>query len=356
MKVLITAPSLDENRNVSGISTVVRQIIEYGQSEFVHFAAGREDREHSGAMWLIRQILLPIRFLQHIRSTAPDLVHINTAMTTRAVFRDAVLAWAARFAGKPVMVSIHGGENLLVPFKSTFVENIAGRMLERSELVVLLNGHESEVVLKRFPGIKPETLPNAVPTDAAMGAREENRVPVIVFLGRLHDSKGIGEILAACIMLRDRGVEFVFRAFGDGDRRDWFVEAMNRHLGDSFEYGGVVSGHEKWSALRQADIFVLPSAFEGLSMALLEAMAAGCVVVASNIESISAVIRDGENGYLVPPQDSSKLAKILERLLADRSDWKKVRENAVESIRRHYSIERYIIRLESFYSEAAKGK
>lgn len=357
MKVLITAPSLDENRNVSGISTVVRQIIEYGHNKFAHFEAGRADRSRSRVLWLAKQLTLPLRFLQRIRSFSPDVVHINTAMTISAVCRDAVLVRCAGFAGVPVVLSIHGGRYLVEPFANGLFERIVGRMLRRSRVVVVLSEIEKSRLLERWPDLGITVLPNAVPTGVAIKRAEINEPPVIIFLGRMHKSKGLPEILEAVAMLKTRDVAFLFRAFGDGPMRENFLVEMNRILGESFEYGGVVSGEEKWHKLAAADIFLLPSRYgEGLPMAMLEAMAAGCVVVASDNASITSVLNDGENGYIVEPGNGGQLAQVLMRLLNDREGWKPVQQAAVAEVRDNFSIGSYIAKLDSIYEDAVRRR
>ncbi|MBK6749474.1 MAG: glycosyltransferase family 4 protein [Pyrinomonadaceae bacterium] len=353
MKVLITAPSLDETRNVSGISTVARQIIQYSSGEFDHFEAGRKDGSENKLLWLARQLVLPLRFLQRIRSSSPDVVHINTAMTVLAVCRDAVLVRCARFTGTPVILSVHGGENLRERFNSSHIEKMAGRMLGRAERVLVLSDDERTLLRERWPAIDLDVLPNAISLGAVEARTERNGPPVVVFLGRMHQSKGLDEVIDACRILKSGSSEFLFRAYGDGPMRKSFVGELQRVLGSSFEYGGVVSGTEKWKALAGSDIFVLPSAFEGLSMALLEAMAAGCIVVASDIPAIRAIIRDGQNGYLVEPKNSDLLAAVLGRLLNQIGGCKPLRENAAATIRDHFEIGAYVEKLERIYDEVS---
>ena len=80
--------------------------------------------------------------------------------------------------------------------------------------------------------------------------------------------------------------------------------------------------------LSALDIFVLPSHSEGVSLALLEAMAAGLPVIATAVGGLPEVVTDGENGLLIPPKDPEALAQALARLLADPALAKKLGENA----------------------------
>ena len=118
MKILITAPNLDVKRNVSGISTVVRQIIEYGRAEYVHFVTGRADGEKKGLVWVMRQFALPFNFCGVLKREKPNIVHINTAFTGLAILRDAALILVARSFGIPSILAIHGGKYMMADFSS----------------------------------------------------------------------------------------------------------------------------------------------------------------------------------------------------------------------------------------------
>ena len=89
-------------------------------------------------------------------------------------------------------------------------------------------------------------------------------------------------------------------------------------------------------------------------MALLEAMAAGCVVVASDNASITTVVSDGENGYIVEPENARQLAETLGSLLNDRTLWKPVQQAAAATVRDRFGIDSYIAKIDSIYSDAAR--
>jgi len=345
MKILITAPSLDENENVSGISALVRQIVKRSWHEFFHFQAGRKDGERSGPIWFLKQIMLVPGFNNFIKRTKPDVVHINTSLVKRAIARDVLLAGAARKMKKPVVLHVHGG-----PFAAGEFEwwHLGKNMLNQANKVIVLSEREKEAILERIPELDIEVLPNAVPVDEIA---ETPRGPVaknVVYFGRLDETKGLDLIVEACAALKEKGLEFRFNCYGTGPQGREFIDQMLGVLGDDFYYGGVVTGQDKWRVLVENDVFLLPSKYEGLPMALLEAMAAGCVPVVSNVGSIGTVVEDGVNGVFV---DETDVADRLGELLSGGFDLAGMSGRARETIRERFDIKDYVKKLDGIYRE-----
>jgi glycosyltransferase involved in cell wall biosynthesis len=347
-KILITAPSLETLRNVSGISSVVSQIIKRGGDEFFHFEAGRRDGEKIGIDWFLRQISLCLHFRREIRERKIDVVHINTALAPLSIVRDTVLT---RSASKPVLLHIHGGRFFTNKFSSFFLKWTTGKMLKRAKKVIVLSEIEKDFIEKYWKNLNVRVLENAVSLDEVQPRKNETDEKTMIFLGRLHEDKGLREIVEACRALKKEGFQFRFKCFGAGEAKEKFVSEMNEILGDKFSYGGVVSGAEKWQALAASDIFLLPSRYEGLPVALLEAMAAGCVPVASNIGSVREVVRDGVNGFLVEPGNTAQIVEKLRSLLSDEIDWENLRKNARTTIEEKFNFKDYIEKLERLYAE-----
>ena len=361
MKILITAPSLDESQNVSGISTIVRQIIEHSTFDYSHFAAGRKDGEKANAFWLLKQAVMPLQFFSVCSAHKPGAVHINTALTDLSIWRDAALTLAAKMAGCKVVLSIHGGKYLWNDFANSRIERVTRKMLQRASVVVVYSELEKEAVLKRWsnlgPDLKVEVLPNAIPFADVPTVERDNAEPVLVFFGRFHESKGLHETIEAARILKNEGYKFQFKAYGEGPEREFFLTGMQNALGDKFHYGGIIAGKEKWRRLAEADIFVLPSRYgEGLPMAMLEAMAVGCVVVVADVSSVAAVIDEGVNGYMVEPKNTAQLVEKLKFLLENKTAWAPVRENAIATVKEKFAIEDYIEKLEKLYQETGQNR
>lgn len=351
MKVLITSPSLDETENVSGISTMIAGIIEHGGCDFVHFAVGRKDGEKFGLKWIATQLKLPSAVRRAIAWSKPDILHLNTAFEPRAIVRDLVIA---KFGEKlPIVLHVHGGRFVMEEFSSRLIRSLAEKLLRQASRVIVLSEAEATNILKRSPNAKISILPNAVSTDDFPETEREWGTKTIIYLGRLQEAKGLSEIVEACRVLLSQGFKFRFTCFGTGPDQDEFFRRMKNVIGENFHYGGVVAGREKVQALNAADIFLMPSRFEGLPLALLEAMAAGCVPIVSNRGAIPSVVEDGRNGFLVDPGDLTQIVGKLKFLLSEgETGWNELRANARRTIQEEHDFREYSKKLEMIYVEA----
>jgi len=354
MRVLITAPSLSENENVSGISTLIRAIISRSSATFVHFPAGRKDGDKFDVNWILAQAKLPFAFGSSIKREKPDVVHINTAFEPRAIIRDLVLAGRAKAAGRPVVLHLHNGRFVLNEFTSAALARRAEKLLKKADKIIVLGNAERDNLLKRTPGLDITVLPNAVQADKVPEREPRSGEKTILFFGRLNMTKGLNDIVEVCRMLLEQGFKFKFACYGAGPDREPFVSDMGGLLDENFHDGGVAFGPKKWQALSEADIFLLPSRHEGLPMAMLEAMAAGCVPVVSDVGTISDVVKDGRNGFFIEPGNLTQIAGRLKMLLSENDvAFDEFCVNARKTIRERFNFTDYIVKLDKIYKEVS---
>jgi glycosyltransferase involved in cell wall biosynthesis len=161
----------------------------------------------------------------------------------------------------------------------------------------------------------PDRLPERM-LDASDSAR---RLRVIYHGGLNTRQKRILDIAGILDECARRGIPIRVTVAGEGTERDALLRACEPHLrSGAFEYVGLLPHCEIESLLREHDVYLLPSAFEGLPYALLEAMAHGCVPLVTDIESaVPELIRHGVNGYRVPVGDIASFADYLGVLQAD---------------------------------------
>jgi glycosyltransferase involved in cell wall biosynthesis len=191
-------------------------------------------------------------------------------------------------------------------------------------------------------------VPNGVtpPCDAGGG-----RVPGrIAFVGRLEEAKGVLELLDAVAILRETHPGVLLELAGEGD-----VDAIARRahalgIGERVLVHGWCEPAARSRLLARASVFALPSHAEGSPMSLLEAMAAGCAVVATRVGGIPDAVRDGRDGLLVPPRDARALAIALARLLDDPGLAARLGAAARASVLRSHSPEGALARIGRIYA------
>jgi glycosyltransferase involved in cell wall biosynthesis len=163
-------------------------------------------------------------------------------------------------------------------------------------------------------------LPNPAPQVPDLPPREALRDElgldgdVLVFAGRLGPQKDLGIALDALAAVVD--VSLVVA--GDGPERE-ALERRTAELGLAARVGflGSVPRERVLRLFRAADASLLPSAWENFPHTVVEALAVGCPVIATAVGGVPEVVRDGENGLLVPPRDSAALAAAIARFSGD---------------------------------------
>jgi glycosyltransferase involved in cell wall biosynthesis len=162
-------------------------------------------------------------------------------------------------------------------------------------------------------------VPESFPKRTRDVSDTAQRLRVIYHGGLNTHQKRILDVAAILNECARRGIPVQMTVAGEGTERDALLQACEAHIrSGAFQYRGLLPHDEIESLLRQHDVYLLPSNFEGLPFALLEAMANGCVPLVTDIESaIPELIRHGVNGFRVPVGDIAAFADHLQILQAD---------------------------------------
>ena len=185
----------------------------------------------------------------------------------------------------------------------------ADRMgIDRSKIVVIPSGIDTEYFSPERADIKKR----ASRLKDKLGIGDEI---VVGYLGRLFPAKGLTYLFSAIDKIQNNHPYITLLIVGDGAQRNE-LEAIARNLKVKTIFAGWQRDVLPYYAIM--DIFVLPSLFEGLPNVILEAMAMKKPVIATNVGGNPDVLSNGENGFLVPARDVSKLAAALTRLVEDR--------------------------------------
>jgi glycosyltransferase involved in cell wall biosynthesis len=167
----------------------------------------------------------------------------------------------------------------------------------------------------------------------------------VVCVGTLHAVKGQRYLIEACRLLQDMETDFECHFIGDGPDELELRTLVDAHrLTESFHFHGRQPANEVRRVLRESDVLAAPSVptpdgrREGIPVVLMEALAAGVPVVASDLSGIPELVIDGETGLLTPPGDSTAIAGALLRLARDPSLRMELAELGRSKVEREFNL------------------
>lgn len=259
---------------------------------------------------------------------------------------------AARLAGIPVVNTRHGRAPLKAPRWvwrcQSQVVSVSQDALQELQKHNALNGTPVDVI---YNGIDV----SAFRTLSKGKKRVENRfVKRMGMIARLSPEKDHRILLRAFQLILLKHPHMELWILGDGPLREALEsEVWNQGLREQVRFLGF--RQDIPDILEKLDIFVLATKMEGLSMTLLEAMAAGLPVVASSVGGNPEVVVDGETGFLVPAGDAAALADAVVRLLEDLSLSQRMGSAGRRRVEEHFSIEKMVKRYVQLYGRVVNS-
>jgi len=284
----------------------------------------------------------------HLEREQYDLLHVHCPLSP------VLPMLAVRAARQPVVGTFHSVSATHAPFR--VFRAILQPFLDRLARVIAVSEAARQDVLQTFS--RPiSVVPNGV--DLARFRRSTSAIPRaavgppnLLFVGRFDPRKGLPELLEACERLAARGIEFRLTLVGDGRLRRSLERRARRTLPGRVVFEGQVP-HERLPAYyAAADLFCSPArGSESFGLVLLEAMALGVPVVATDIPGYRCVVTPDREGTLVPPRDAPALAEALASLLRDPARRSRMGEAGIATAAR-YGWDRIAQDLERIYFDA----
>lgn len=247
-----------------------------------------------------------------LRTFRPDVIHAHW------IVPQGLVAIAAAH-GVPLVLSTLGGD--IYALRGRFWDQVHGMVLRRAAAVTTMN-REMHARLLQLGAPPDRTHVLAPGTDIHAIRAAGNGVRAVpgrvLVAGRLVEKKGFHVLLEAVRQLRTG--PWSLDVIGEGPWRDRLEAAAG---GLPVRFLGQVSRHDVGRALHEAEVFVVPSVpaasgdQDGVPIVLLDAMAAGCAIVASRLPGIDEAVEHGRSGLLVPPGDAGELARAIDNVLSD---------------------------------------
>lgn len=275
----------------------------------------------------IRLLLVPFLFASlffHLIKILPqyDLVHAHWLIPQGIV---------QSFFKKPYIVTGHGGD--VTSLNKGIFRKLKIRCLRRAKHVTVVSEHLKKKVQELVPEISASVISMGVDT-SKFGKKyfipnyfDQGNKKVVLFVGRLAEKKGVTYLIEAM-----KDIDALLVIAGDGPLRNK-LEKQAEEIKGKVKFLGAKTHEELKYIYASADIFVAPSITasdgdqEGLGLVILEAMASGLPVIASDSGGISQMITDGENGFLCKEKDVTQISICINKLMNDEIIYRKITKN-----------------------------
>ncbi len=310
------------------------------------------------ALWDVTAL---VRLLHVIRSRQIDLIHTHLATA------DVMGGVAAKLTRRPVVSSLHNiaadrhthtrTRRVLASYAT---RALSDRLIAVSESVKATHVEQLGIppsklqVIRNVP-IAPLLLPASFSPARKRAELGLGSGPVLCTVARLADTKDHATLFRAVRSLLRRRQDVTLLVVGDGLHRG-ALERLVEDLGIGNAVRFLGSRGDVVELMAASDVVCnITLTFEGLPIAVLDAMSLGKPLVATRTEGVEEVAKDGVTALLVPPQDPEALDGALERLLADPGEARRIGEAARESIDRQLDQREWIDKIESVYRELLHG-
>ncbi|MBA3377360.1 MAG: glycosyltransferase [Chloroflexia bacterium] len=213
--------------------------------------------------------------------------------------------------------------------KDIYIDSVADdvlvRKMEAAAFVVTVSAYNQHHLSGLAPTVPIERIYNGLDlTQFSPNGTHPDETPLILAVGRLVEKKGFDDLVRACALLRDRNISFRCEVIGTGSEEALLRSLIDQlHLRDVVHLTGPMPRENLVKLYPRASVVVAPCVIgtdgnrDGLPTVLIEAMALAVPVVSTPVTGIPELVRDGETGRLVAPDDPPALANAIESVLAD---------------------------------------
>lgn len=308
-----------------------------------------------GSKWkkLLKAISGYCCFIRQLLHNRPDIVHIHSSFGP-SFYRKLPFIYLSRWIGIPVVNHIHGAEfDTFYEKASTRKRKLVQKVYGKCSRLIVLSKEWKEALAQIVPAQKIDIVENycIVPEEPYDIGRKPQQ---ILFLGELGERKGCFDIPVILDQIRQACPHVHLVMAGDGQMEQVKAAFSTKNLLSYVDFPGWVRDGEKKKLLQESAVFLFPSYYEGMPMAVLEAMGYGMGIVTTATGGIPKLIHHEENGYIEKPGELSRIAEDVIALLQDHEKCCHMGRQARAYVEQHYSLKAHIQKLEQTYRKACE--
>lgn len=371
MKILFIAPAPPPP---GGIESVTESLLGYVRLhntgyELIHYNTTHQFRPVTNESIAVRifsgfQNALQTYFrIRSMMKSRPSLVHLASSASL-SLFKDYLIVLAARRKKIPVVVHWHFGRIPAIQQQNNWEWKMLLRVVRLSSMTVVIDKRSYETLISA--GIrKLVNIPNPLSAETekmalALQAQHHKRVTNrLVFVGHIIKTKGVFELAEACAGLSVPPELLMIGPCESATRLALEKIASTKNDGNWLKFTGSLQLSEVLEHMKQAPILVLPSYTEGFPMVVIEAMAMGCAVIATDVGGIPEALAIGTDepcGICVPAQQVPSLQNAIVELSGNPSAISTFSRRGLSRVLSHYTIEKVEMQYRENWRQTLAGK
>lgn len=293
----------------------------------------------------------------------PDVVHVASSGSIGLV-RDVALVATARLFRTAVELRLHFGRVPQLAEARNWEWLLLRAACGMATRLAVLDEQTKLALIENVKSIAVDVVPNAISLtwvdsvlERATPRTADPTIPRVVFVGYVIPDKGVLELVRACTRLDAPGCELqVVGPVGSDVQVRLSHIAQTRSEGVWLSFTGAVGRADSLRAIASGDIFVLPSYSEGFPISILEAMACGVAIVATEVGAVPDMLNSRGSdpaGVVVAPRDEDALRAALQELLTNAARRRALAAAARERFLAHYELSRLVGTWQALWREAA---
>jgi glycosyltransferase involved in cell wall biosynthesis len=322
------------------------------EETYVHADSGA-----SVSLWtrIKRVMRTAAKFRRRLITEEFDIVHLNTSFDTMALLRDVVtLLYLRRSSRAKIFLKFHGSDAALLNTENQLLRYLGRWLLARADGLGVLSSEEKDNflragvdarrvfqvknVVREILDQRSEALAETLQVDA--------RTPLLLYIARFIRAKGLVDVVRACGIVRERGMDFMLLCVGDGEARTEAESlAAQLNLQSCVRFCGYIPEERTGEFYANASVLVFPTYhYEGFPMVIFNAVAAGVPIITTRIRAAADYLSEPDNCLWVEPRNPSLLAEKIMHLLSNpelretmrRNDEKLAQQFTAPTVTREY--------------------
>lgn len=340
-KILILSPPFSSSGGVSSFIYALKG--SWAGSERYFFRGNTGSNTRTRFLLMMKEYLL--FFFECISFSGYNTILINTSMGKKAMMRDSIFILMAAIFQKKIILFIHGWDD---NYFSMVSKNKCWFFFLSDKIFVLSNEFKSRLEGKGYRKeivVETTVVENDFIKFFDNNNQKEKNLIRVLFLARLEPQKGVMLLIEAFKHLTKKHKNITLDIAGSGSLEKEVKANIMNHPNIIFH--GLVTGKRKLELFKKAHIYVLPTSYgEGMPISVLEAMAAGLVVITSSAGALRDFFIDGVMGFKMEDVSAAKLEELLELALNEKEKGTEISRFNYDYARENVTVEKVSSRLQ----------